>query len=145
MTLFGNSEALSNFDSTTVVDSDSTARITPIASASASSGSSTKDNDSDSSSARGIKSIPNSSEFLASLINGLGSGGGGNGSGSNTNFIRIIQQLLQHQNILIPVVLLPNYRQVNQFIQIQPLQEVLYLCLVVVLMVVEELIYLDCF
>lgn len=85
LTLFGNSEALSNFDSTTVVDSDSTARITPIASASASSGSSTKDNDSDSSSARGIKSIPNSSEFLASLINGLGSGGGGNGSGSNTN------------------------------------------------------------
>ena len=59
--------------------------------------------------------------------------------------IRIIQQLLQHQNILIPVVLLPNYRQVNQFIQIQPLQEVLYLCLVVVLVVVEELIYLDCF
>ncbi|RLP64391.1 hypothetical protein L150_03137 [Candida albicans Ca529L] len=88
LTLFGNSEALSNFDSTTVVDSDSTARITPIASASASasSGSSNKDNDSDSSSARGIKSIPNSSEFLASLINGLGSGGGGsNGSGSNTN------------------------------------------------------------
>ena len=84
LTLFGNSEALSNFDSTTVVDSDSTARITPIASASASSGSSTKDNDSDSSSARGIKSIPNSSEFLASLINGLGSGGS-NGSGSNTN------------------------------------------------------------
>ena len=57
--------------------------------------------------------------------------------------IRIIQQLLQHQNILIPVV--PNYRQVNQFIQIQPLQEVFHLCLVVVLMVVEELIYLDCF
>ena len=41
--------------------------------------------------------------------------------------IRIIQQLLQHQNILIPVVLLPNYRQVNQFIQIQPLQEV-FIC-----------------